>query len=171
MTVFHIIYKLLDPRDRAVRYVGETTRGLGPRTYSTASGIGGNALKIWVAGLRHLRLDPMVLEIETVPDCDWEAAEQFWIAHHLAQGDDLLNATEGGRRGKRIVAKLTDADRALAAEYLKSDPDAAIGVLPRSLSGGRKGLRSFNPATATPAKLRKVLDSLFPNGLPPDHRK
>ena len=36
MTIFHIIYRLEDPRDGAVRYVGQTKDGLGPRTWSTA---------------------------------------------------------------------------------------------------------------------------------------
>ena len=124
MIEFHVVYKLLDPRDEAVRYVGVTKGGLWKRTNTTLSGLGGKSLQMWVCGLRHLGKIPLAYEIETVPDCDRDAAERAWIAAHLALGDDLLNATDGGKNGKAIVPRLLDADRALYAEYEAEGPHA-----------------------------------------------
>lgn len=112
------IYRLRDPRDGAVRYVGATSYTLRKRLqmHVTLSVRNTCLSAAWVRELVALRLQPQV-ELIAETD-DWQAAEQDAIASARAAGAQLLNQTDGGMgvRG----CKPSEATRAKRSATLKA---------------------------------------------------
>ncbi len=98
----HTIYALVDPRDGAIRYVGQTVNrpALRVRQHAeTARRKGPTSRKnAWLCDLQsHGFHKPDVLIIETWLGSDWAAAarlEEFWIENLAVLGHDLLNDYE-----------------------------------------------------------------------------
>lgn len=95
MTTF--IYKLIDPRDGLVRYVGKANK---PRTrlYRHIQAAKNNSRKTrvcaWVKTLLNNNLVPIM---EIIEECNfeiWESREQYWIAFY--QHEKLTNLSPGG---------------------------------------------------------------------------
>lgn len=95
-----LIYGLIDPRTRQLRYVGKTScsmakrlrahlcrTNLTPKRHSSR----------WLSGLVSSGLSPDVVDIETIePGGDWQEAERYWIAYFRFVGADLTNIVIGG---------------------------------------------------------------------------
>lgn len=97
-----IIYALVDPISREVRYVGKTVDIRG-RFLRHLTDLRSNRQKSeWITGLRALSLKPEIEIIETEeegPGYGWPEAERFWIACFKAAGANLYNLDSGGCHG------------------------------------------------------------------------
>lgn len=91
------IYVLIDPRDGAVRYVGQTKRTLARRfsSHLASSATCRTHRDCWIAGLLAAGLRPEIRQIDTCGP-DWAECERKWIAHYRAAGAKLTNRTDGG---------------------------------------------------------------------------
>ena len=98
MTIEYIIYVLLDPRDRKVRYVGQTAD---PRTreaeHLCSLPSGGRAYGLWQKELRSLGSKPIFRVIANAfsrPQA--VAVEKHWVAYFRRKGQPLVNAEHTG---------------------------------------------------------------------------
>jgi len=94
-----LIYGLVDPRTRLIRYVGLSSSWLTrPRNHKARRGLQGRTHKEnWIAELLRSGLDYEIVVLDTVAAKDaLPAAERFWIAYGRACGWPLTNATDGG---------------------------------------------------------------------------
>ncbi len=91
------IYKLIDPRTLEVRYVGATTNPFRRKSEHQNRKFADyypNKYTAWRLELRGLQLNPQFVVIQ---ECSIKLAaqlEEFWIAHYLKMGCDLVN-TDG----------------------------------------------------------------------------
>ncbi len=119
------IYALIDPRDSAVRYIGWTFNlrkrlldHISKAKFQTTHKAN------WINLLATLNLSPIIMSLETGSG-DWTEAEQKWIAHFLANGADLTNATKGGEGVVGLVfSDATRAKMAAAKKGRKQTPEA-----------------------------------------------
>lgn len=96
-----IVYGLIDPRTRMIRYIGLSTSGLKrPRTHTQTPVDRAHLHSArWIAGLKRLGIKYEIVILETVPDADYEdlcRAETWWIAYGRASRWPLTNLTTGG---------------------------------------------------------------------------
>lgn len=94
------LYSLVDPRDGAVRYVGQTTKTLQSRL---AGHLASPAPKValWIDELLELGLTPQIVRLqEGIPAAELLAVERAEITRRIIAGELLLNesATAPGRR-------------------------------------------------------------------------
>ena len=85
------IYKLIDPRNNEVRYIGKTTnikRRYKQHLYDKRK----SHKSSWVQSLRNEKLKPIIEILETCDNYNWKEREIYWIK----QFDNLTNLKEGG---------------------------------------------------------------------------
>lgn len=90
-----VIYALIDPRTKSVRYVGQTNNPLKryrshlntPKSYRTS---------LWITELKSNDLQPIYSTLEITDESHWAEREVFWIAHYRQVGCDLINKHPGG---------------------------------------------------------------------------
>ena len=85
------IYKLIDPRNNEVRYIGKTTnikRRYKQHLYDKRK----SHKSSWVQSLRNEKLKPIIEILETCDNDNWKEREIYWIK----QFDNLTNLKEGG---------------------------------------------------------------------------
>lgn len=106
-----IVYALVDPRDRSIRYVGETVRSLHARVAQHLRAANEKTtppVNAWIRGILSSGSKPVSIVIEEL-GCkqDMHDAEAYWIAQFRAMGADLLNIAPGGstRTGYRHSAE------------------------------------------------------------------
>lgn len=86
------IYKLVDPRDGTIRYIGQTLRTLKNRHKEHLTKNKTPGIWLWVKELEKAGMQPAILAVETdVLADDLDAREQAQIRAHLEQGCPLLN--------------------------------------------------------------------------------
>lgn len=92
------IYKLIDPRNHEIRYVGKTIHSLNRRLIGHIDSARRfkNYLYNWINSLAALDLKPIIELIEEVDESVWEEKEIYWIQYHLDIGCDLTNYCKGG---------------------------------------------------------------------------
>lgn len=95
------IYKLVDPRDSRVRYVGQTSVSLKRRLirHVTDAKHCDTYKDRWLKQLLALNLRPNIILIEEVDNSIWEERERFWIASYRQLGCKLTNTADGGEMG------------------------------------------------------------------------
>jgi len=95
-----VVYGLIDPRSRLIRYVGMSTKGLSrAAAHRTASELRKATphKNNWIAGLLAAGLDYEVVTLDRASSKEeLEATERFWIAFGHACGWPLTNLTPGG---------------------------------------------------------------------------
>lgn len=95
-----IVYVLVDPRDRQVRYVGETGRSARSRLSQhirTARERTTPRVNAWIRGLLNDGVEPEIIEVESASSKESRyAAEIYWIEQFSAMGASLLNLAKGG---------------------------------------------------------------------------
>lgn len=134
------IYTLSDPRDSAVRYVGETT-DIAKRLHTHwAMRLDGNERKQqWFYELRAsgLKSKPTVLCKVPLPDRrHWESK---WITHFHLAGCDLVNMLTADRwqeLGERRAAFVTAYQTPLERAYLLGQCRAAVARWRREYQAG-----------------------------------
>lgn len=91
-----IIYGLVDPFTRVLRYIGKTTRS--PRTRIAAHMRDKCQCRrtAWLKNLRSRGAVPVFVELEIVPAADANDAEVSMIAFVRSCGAELVNGTDGG---------------------------------------------------------------------------
>lgn len=152
-----IIYALLDPRDRQVRYVGMTKNPKErlSRHVREARRKGGTKRLSWVRSLVAAGCTPEMVELERTGD--WHEAEQFWIAYLRSVGADLVNGNEGGQCAVTETASKPWAAgvrgvRCPTATFLKAAADAGV---PESFRDGmRADLAAMGEKQRCEAELR-----------------
>lgn len=89
------IYTLVDPRDNAIRYVGQTytprTRVMGHMA-DARNGTVNPAKNAWLNELAQNNLLPRMDIIEETTEDLVSAREVYWIAEMIRRGNNLLNA-------------------------------------------------------------------------------
>jgi hypothetical protein len=97
-----IIYVLVDPRNREIRYVGQTVSGLKRRRAAHVSKARNSTRNLhvynWLRQLDRLGLYPLIEEVESG---EWTVEytnlrEAMWIAAVRESGSDLTNLHQGG---------------------------------------------------------------------------
>ena len=94
-----VIYVLKNPRTRAVKYVGWTSRTPEARLYAHiyySVALHRTRAHQWVLSLVSIGLDPLIDVIDSGTGTAFKDAERHWIAFYRAQGCDLVNGTDGG---------------------------------------------------------------------------
>lgn len=94
-----VVYALLDPRTRAVRYVGKSSSGMRrPRRHAVeARGGGKTHCDRWVRQLQASGFEYGIIILEdSGAGADLSARERWWIAFARAWGCALTNLTDGG---------------------------------------------------------------------------
>lgn len=86
------IYTLTDPRDRTIRYVGQTKQTLDARLAGHVTGPTNPAMRIWINKLVKRGLTPQITSIATVPVSELDAEEKRQIDKHAKSGHRLFNA-------------------------------------------------------------------------------
>ncbi|MGH8525523.1 MAG: NUMOD3 domain-containing DNA-binding protein, partial [Gammaproteobacteria bacterium] len=111
-----IIYGLVDPRTKDIRYVGKTVGKLGARLSGHLLDKEVNHRTRWVRILLNEGLRPEIITLEIVPPSqDWIQVEQRWIRYYRDGGARLTNTTNGGEGfpGRKLTPldkeKLTEA--------------------------------------------------------------
>lgn len=114
-----VIYALVDPRDKSVRYVGHTSalRGrLAVHRYQARKGYRDHRAR-WIRGLLLAGLEP---ECRVLSECGVSLAphlECYWIATLRNQGCSLTNHTDGGEG--MVGMRHTDESKARIGSYWK----------------------------------------------------
>lgn len=119
------IYVLLDPRDRAIRYVGKTVNPKLRYRQRYSESATGRHKRFWLDELYRLGLDP-IMQIVEVIEAGWENAEQWWITHLRKEGHKLVNGADGGAGAPgRAVSEATRAKLREAArqQYANWSPE------------------------------------------------
>jgi GIY-YIG catalytic domain len=114
------IYRLIDPRDESVRYIGVTIDPFvryschlnGDRRYISRWN--------WLRKLGQLGLKPRFDIIESGFGDRWVEREQHWIAHYRSEGARLFNLTSGGEG--TTGAKWTPETRQRMSEAARKRP-------------------------------------------------
>lgn len=93
----NLIYGLIDPRTRLIRYVGLSSTGMRrPRRHRTRTG-GATHRATWLRELARAGFEYEIAILETVDHRDeLPDAERWWIAFGRALGWPLTNGTAGG---------------------------------------------------------------------------
>lgn len=118
-----LVYALVDPRTRQVRYIGKSCSGMErPKQHTMPCFLRGKTHKEnWVRSVLAAGLEPeiRVLELASGPEALSEA-ERAWIARGHAAGWPLTNATSGGDGVPGLVR--TAEHRRKVSEALKGRP-------------------------------------------------
>lgn len=114
-----LIYGLIDPVTRQLRYIGKSQRGLlRPQQHSMPSYLGGNTHKNnWVKSLLSMGTKPEIVIIQEFDSPDiLSQAEIHWISYFRDLGCPLTNHCRGGngftgRHGEEARRKISEAGR------------------------------------------------------------
>jgi hypothetical protein len=92
------IYALIDPRNGAVRYVGQTVsiprRVISHRRHALETTKTHKAA--WIRSLLDAGYEPQIVVLETTTVEGKDQAEKKWIQHYRDAGANLTNLTDGG---------------------------------------------------------------------------
>ena len=96
-----LIYALIDPRTRLIRYVGLSSSGLDRPKDHRYQSCSETYCRQWVKSLQALGLDYEITVLETVSsEEELPITERWWIAYGRACGWPLTNLTDGGEHYK-----------------------------------------------------------------------
>lgn len=156
----NVIYELVDPRDGATRYVGQSTRGIErilahyyKRNDTTLTHHHAN----WIRSVCRDggRYDSRILQV--LPDDATQKAlddaEVYWIARRRADGCDLTNTLRGGggTRGYRH-SDAAKAKISVASKLMWQDP--ITGAALREARADRRGIPMSENAKEQSRKAR-----------------
>lgn len=111
-----IIYGLTDPRNGQTRYIGKTVSPKS-RMYRHLLARGTSDCARWVRSLQAAGLQPGMVVLEVVEECNWADRERFWIAYFRQLGIQLTNMLGGG--DGRDGAPLSECHRAAISRGMR----------------------------------------------------
>jgi hypothetical protein len=112
----NLIYGLIDPRSRLIRYVGMSSCGMRRPKQHRSTSCPNTYCRRWVQQLQELRLDYEIVVLETVSNAaDLSQAECWWIAFGKACGWPLTNLTAGGGPSEAAITEQRRRREARAA--------------------------------------------------------
>ncbi len=97
-----IIYTLRDPFDNQIRYVGKTKNKLKHRLnqHCCKQNLQNKSHSIhWIKTILNLGVKPIIEELDSVDEANWEFFEKYWIEQLIQWGFNLTNLTIGGESG------------------------------------------------------------------------
>jgi len=117
-TIKYTIYKLIDPTDNKVRYIGLTFNDLRMRLKSHLSEPGKSHKIFWIKKLKKQGLKPIIESVEENISTYDEACQReiYYIDHFKSLGFDLTNMATGGNKNK----KMSEETRIKMAESAKN---------------------------------------------------
>lgn len=122
-----VIYALVDPRNREIRYVGKADnpkRRLRAHISRSIRSPGARKCASWVASLISSGVKPEMMELESIVG-SWEEAEKYWIAYMRFVGANLVNMTTGGgKQNGHAISQSAREKISRAAKAQFSNPEA-----------------------------------------------
>ncbi len=168
MSASNLIYGLIDPRSRLIRYVGLSSIGM-RRPRQHRSGSHNAHCNNWIKALHKLGLDYEIVVLEVLEEQgDLGQAERWWIAYGRACDWPLMNLTAGGAPSAEALARMKASQEARIAAV--SPPRLYSKEVLNEFARSRKikdlGKLIENPATDNPLllKLRDACFCLFDEG-------
>lgn len=154
-----IIYGLVDPRTKAVRYIGKSTTGLTrPKQHGHAAQLRrspGHRTN-WILSLRRERLDYEIIILMAVgPRLDLDEEERGWIKLARQLGWPLTNHTDGGDGSAGL--KHTAETKAKMSAAHKGQPARGVATSGGAIWRGRKH------SEASKEKMRVANTGKFPS--------
>jgi group I intron endonuclease len=118
------IYKLIDPRNNLVMYVGKTCMALKKRMYTHyyVARDGKTDKDYWIKELQILGYNPIIELIEEVDNSIWQEKERYWIAYYKSINPDILNICIGGSIGGVFLSLEKQQQVILLQSGIKSKP-------------------------------------------------
>lgn len=115
------IYILVDPRDRRVRYVGQTCDPVARlRSHVSPSSEATPEKHAWVDSLRRDGMAPIMIQIGSVPGmCAANEGEKIAIDFYRESGAALLNCTTVGRKPLATEDKSINSGVRLSPEWVE----------------------------------------------------
>lgn len=95
-TDYVVIYALVDPRSKEIRYIGKTEKRIAQRLAGHIERPVNSGTRAWIAELRDLKMVPTIEPITCCGAQWWEGKEAFWIRWVRIRGGELLNRDPGG---------------------------------------------------------------------------
>lgn len=158
----NLIYGLIDPRTRLIRYIGQSSVGTQrPKQHTKADS--GTYCHNWIKALQRLKLTYEIVILDTLNDeSELDEAECWWIAFGSACRWPLTNLTEGGvpsaetlaERAERQKRKAERAQRAEAARRQKDEKRKRAKVEYEAASAARIR-NTYSPAQLAAIDQRK----------------
>jgi hypothetical protein len=96
LTDYVVIYALVDPRSKEIRYIGKTEKRIAQRLAEHIERPVNASVSEWIAGLRDAGMVPRIEPITCCGQQWWEGKEVFWIRWCRMRGAGLLNRDPGG---------------------------------------------------------------------------
>jgi group I intron endonuclease len=139
MNAKYLIYGLVDPRDRSLRYIGKSSQGLQrarEHCYPSYLNVDHSYCGNWIRKLQSLELSYTYITIEEFEDADiLSQAEIFWISYFRAMGCRLTNMTLGGEgslgytpsQETRVKISLANKGKVRSASHSAAISAAKIG--------------------------------------------
>lgn len=90
-----VVYTLEDPLNGLIKYVG-ITRNPKKRLSEHLREKRNNKKCTWIKSLKSLGLAPILRELETTDEDNYQWVERYWISQFKTWGFELKNMTEGG---------------------------------------------------------------------------
>lgn len=86
------VYALVDPRTKAIHYIGQTIQTTLKRYREHWVSYAPNSrVSDWFKELRSLNLEPEMRILEEAASCDLKTRERYWIGWAIEQGEPIKN--------------------------------------------------------------------------------
>lgn len=118
------IYKLIDPRNNVIMYVGKTYMTFKKRMYAhiDTAKKGKTNKDLWIKELLSLKLKPIIELIEEVDNSIWQEREIYWIDFYKKINNNILNIAIGGSIGGVYLTSDKQNQVLLLQSEIKSKP-------------------------------------------------
>ncbi|MEU8834871.1 hypothetical protein [Streptomyces sp900116325] len=109
------VYRLSDPRDGTIRYVGQTTKSLDERLVGHLASPTNPAMRAWISLLGKQGMIPAITAVATVDAAQLDAEEKRHIEEHIRKGHRLFNAPHYHRHLRDLAVVRTGGEDRLGA--------------------------------------------------------
>lgn len=155
----NLIYGLIDPRTRLIRYIGQSSVGT-KRPKQHAKSATDTYCRNWIRSLQRLRLTYEIIILDILDDAsELDEGECWWIVFGRVCGWPLTNLTEGGVPSAETLTKRTErqkrnaerTERNAAVRQRKTEERQRTKATYEAASAER--LRNFRLTIYSPAQL------------------
>lgn len=171
----HLVYALIDPESKLIRYIGKSSSGLARPKQHMRPYYYDKAFRVsrWVKSLVNRNLSPTIHVLELVSDRDrLIPAEVWWIAYGRCLGWPLTNLTDGGEGNygwnpsEETRTRMSIANKKRPPWSAESRHKASLASAKRTLEGIQISIEAMRTPEANAKK------SLVSKGRPksPSHK-